>query len=65
LIPKDLKRRALFEQAASIEQSNFHPHVKSVTHEALVKGYNRVLFIGFKYHANNKRLTGLLDKSLI
>jgi glutathione S-transferase len=45
LIPfDDLKKRALFEQAASIEQANFGPHVRIIVWEGFVKEYcTRVL----------------------
>ncbi|TFK27956.1 glutathione S-transferase [Coprinopsis marcescibilis] len=38
LIPKDLKNKALFEQAASIETSNFDPYVSGIVFEKLLKG---------------------------
>jgi glutathione S-transferase len=37
LIPTDLKEEALFEQAASVEVSNFNPHVAPLAYEKLFK----------------------------
>ncbi|KAF5349185.1 hypothetical protein D9756_009375 [Leucocoprinus leucothites] len=37
LLPTDLKKRALFEQAASIEVSNFGPNVRVIVWEGFVK----------------------------
>ncbi|OAX42053.1 glutathione S-transferase [Rhizopogon vinicolor AM-OR11-026] len=37
LIPTDLREEALFEQAASIERSNFNPFVAPIVYEKLLK----------------------------
>ncbi|KIK21484.1 hypothetical protein PISMIDRAFT_681162, partial [Pisolithus microcarpus 441] len=37
LIPKDAKGEALFEQAVSIESSNFHPFVSGLAFEKVIK----------------------------
>ncbi|KAF5349188.1 hypothetical protein D9756_009376 [Leucocoprinus leucothites] len=37
LLPTDLQKRALFEQAASVEQTNFQPHAQAIVHEGFVK----------------------------
>ena len=39
LIPTDLKANALFEQAASVEISYFHPHARGILYETLYKKY--------------------------
>ena len=39
LIPTDPKEEALFEQAASVEVSNFNPHVSALAYEKLFKKY--------------------------
>jgi glutathione S-transferase len=39
LIPTDLKANALFEQAASVEISYFHPHAGGILYETLYKKY--------------------------
>jgi len=40
LIPSDLKKNALFEQAASIEYSSFQPHAAEAAYEVLYKHYS-------------------------
>jgi len=37
LIPTDLKAKALFEQAASVEQNNFYPHASGAVFENVFK----------------------------
>ncbi|KAJ7503737.1 glutathione S-transferase [Mycena galericulata] len=37
LIPTDLKKRAMFEQAAAVESANFHPQITKVLMEKLGK----------------------------
>ncbi|TFK27958.1 glutathione S-transferase [Coprinopsis marcescibilis] len=40
LIPKDLKKKALFEQAASVEGSNFDPYASGIVYEKIFKGFH-------------------------
>ncbi|KAF6748106.1 glutathione S-transferase [Ephemerocybe angulata] len=39
LIPTELKAKGLFEQAASIEQSNFDAYANPAVYEMIIKGY--------------------------
>jgi len=39
LIPTGLKEEALFEQAASVEVSNFNAHAAPIAYEKVVKAY--------------------------
>jgi glutathione S-transferase len=45
LIPKDPKKRAQFEQAASVEQNNFHPYGMATVDEMRYKVYVILLFV--------------------
>ncbi|KAJ3566693.1 hypothetical protein NP233_g6841 [Leucocoprinus birnbaumii] len=37
LLPTELHKYALFEQAVSVEQTNFQPHAQAIVHEGFVK----------------------------
>lgn len=47
LVPTDLKKNALFEQAASTEQANFDPFALGLANEKIFKAY--ALSLSFLY----------------
>ncbi|KAJ7117233.1 glutathione S-transferase [Mycena crocata] len=61
LIPTDLKGKALFEQAASIEFANFQPYVFNIYSEGLAKPRNNIPNNQALYDASVAQLSAKLD----
>ncbi|KAJ3500080.1 hypothetical protein NMY22_g19382 [Coprinellus aureogranulatus] len=61
LIPKDLKARGRFEQAASIEQNNFDPFASKIVMEKVFKPFFGMSTDEAIYEANNETLNAKLD----
>ncbi|KAF8074668.1 glutathione S-transferase [Lyophyllum atratum] len=61
LIPTNFKERAIFEQAASIEQNNFDPYAGAAISEKLIKPYFGQDPAEAVYEDNLKKLDAKLD----
>ncbi|KAJ7097025.1 glutathione S-transferase [Mycena belliarum] len=61
LIPTDLKAKALFEQAASIEFANFHPHAFAIYTEGLAKPRKGLQTDKAAFDASVAQLSAKLD----
>ncbi|RXW17231.1 hypothetical protein EST38_g8625 [Candolleomyces aberdarensis] len=61
LIPKDLKAKGQFEQAASVEVSNFDPYASAAVYEKLFKLYQKLTPDEAAFNAHIKKLEAKLD----
>ncbi|KAJ2936603.1 hypothetical protein H1R20_g491, partial [Candolleomyces eurysporus] len=61
LIPKDLKAKGQFEQAASVESSNFDPYASAAAFEKLFKPYQGLTPDEAVFNALIKKLEAKLD----
>ncbi|KAJ2923723.1 hypothetical protein H1R20_g13374, partial [Candolleomyces eurysporus] len=61
LIPKDLKAKGQFEQAASVEASNFDPYVTALYFEKILKPYMGLTPDEATFNALIKKLEAKLD----